>query len=139
MGSSHDNNVWKWSQVYRERSIYVFPLQYLIMDTGFKPCECVLPCIEKESGRISNDNILFNQTIAKPRVGLEYPNGFLKSRFPGIMRKTGKLVDNDKESLREILERIDCAVISHKMITNGHGGVYNDGVEGKWLQDFLSE
>ena len=115
-GSSHDNRVWKWSRVYRERSTYFSPLQYLIMDTAVEPCECVVPCIKKESGRISNVDIIFNQIIAKPRVRSEHLNGILKSRFPGIMRKIRKIITDDKVATREILECIDCAVILHNIL-----------------------
>ena len=109
------------------------------MDTAFELCECVVPCIKKESGRINSDDILFNQTIAKPRVRSEHLNGILKSRFPGIMRKIRKIITDDKESLREILECIDCAVILHNMLIDANNGVDDDGVEDEWLRAFYRD
>ena len=137
-GSSHDNIVWRWSKLYRDREAYFSPLQYIIMDTAFEPCHCVVPAIKNNPGAVDHhDNIFFNYTIAKPRVKSEHINGIIKSRFPGVMRKLRKKITNKKKSLKDILHLIDCAVILHNMLIEFGDGQDDEGLEDEWLTQFF--
>ena len=71
-GSSHDNRVWKWSKIYKERRAFFSPLQCIIMDTAFEPCEYMVPGTKRDKGTGNSDAQLFIHVIAKPRVRSEY-------------------------------------------------------------------
>ena len=126
-------------KIYKERSTLFSPLQYIIMDTVFEPCECVVPTMKRDEGTGNSDAQLFNHVIAKPRVRSEHLNGIIKSRFPGAMRKIRKVITDDKESLKEILILIEYAVILHNMLLDFGYSKDDEGVEGEWLAQFFAK
>ena len=128
-GSSHDNRVWKWGKIYKERSKLFSPFQYIIMDTAFEPCGCVVSAMKRDEGNGNSDAQLFNHVIAKSRVRSEHLNEIIKSRFSGAMRKIRTIITDKKESLKEILILIECAVILHNMLLDSGDSKDDDGVE----------
>jgi len=120
-GSAHDNRVWSWSKVCQNPTEHFSQLEYLLLDTAFEASPVSVPAYKADSGLpypSDPKKEKFNKVIGKPRVISERMIGMLKGRFPAVMRKNRKLITEDVESLKEILEYMDCAFILHNILVS---------------------
>ena len=132
-GCSHDNRVWRWSKIYKEKEKYFSPLQYVIMDTAFEPSDICVPTYKKQPVP-DPDKEKFNTTVAKYRVKSEHLNGISKGRFPGALRRIRKVITNDIKSLEEILSNIECAFILHNMLIDLRDADDGEELEDEWKE-----
>ena len=131
-GCSHDNRVWRWSKIYKEKEKYFSPLQYVIMDTAFEPSDVCVPTYKKQPVP-DPDKEKFNTTVAKYRVKSEHLNGISKGRFPGALRRIRKVITKDIKSLEEILSYIECAFILHNMLIDLRDADDGEELENEWM------
>jgi len=118
-GSSHDNRVWKWSRLYRNKEDFFSAIEYLLGDTAYEPDEVVVSAFKADDteGNIADPmKHKFNEIIKRPRLTMEHINGWAKGRFPGALRKLRLIITEEKESLLKILEYIDCAIILYNLL-----------------------
>lgn len=139
-GCAHDNRVWKWSKLYQHMDDYFSPSEYIITDTAYEPCPVIVPAYKSGEAGVADSpkKLHFNKKLGTPRETIEHINGMLKGRYPGAMRRIRKVI-KDKESLREILELIDCAMILHNILLKLKDGDNDDWREWHDSDDDLSD
>lgn len=147
-GSAHDNRVWKWSKLYNNQSEFFSELQYILTDSAYVPCQVIVPAFKRteliSTADTANPTLVskkqnFNNKMSTPREEIEHINGFLKGRWPGAIRKIRSIITEDEETLREILEYIDCAMILHNILHGLKDGDNDDWAEWHDSDDDLSD
>jgi hypothetical protein len=116
-GSTHDDRVFRNSQLAQDLESHFLDTEYIIGDSAYSPQNCMVSVYKKPVGApMHPDNEIFNTKLAKPRVSSEHTIGILKGRFPFLrsirMRLTGK------KSFRKILRYITVCVILHNFLVD---------------------
>jgi hypothetical protein len=126
-GSAHDNRIWKRTKIFLKKEEFFSTIEYLLGDTAFEPSDIMVPAFKKQVDVPQPlDQSSFNTKMAKPRVRSEHTVGVWKGRWP-FLRKIRKIITNEKQSLIDIMEHIECCVILHNMLLE-----YGDISPEKW-------
>ena len=135
-GTAHDNRIFTRSDLYLSPDDFFTELQYLLGDSAYEVLRFLIPAYRKPRGMfISREHEYFNTALGRARVLSEHCIGILKGRFPWLKCIPCKLTEN-VESLRRILEYIDCCVILHNLLVQRNDHVDADFWDPSYNDEF---
>jgi hypothetical protein len=116
-GCTHDNRIFRNSELFLSPEDYFEPTEYIIADSAFRPLWYCVPAYTNPTtaGVMAPDEHVFNTRMSKARVISEHTIGMLKGRFPWL-RSIRKTITEDPEQLRSILHLIDATILLHNML-----------------------
>jgi len=115
-GCSHDNRVFRNSNLYRNPTQYFTESEYSIADSALEPQPFMVPGYRKPvGGSLQPEHEKFNAELARPRVLSEHTIGLWKNRFPWLRSIRAKITMK-KRSLMTILAYIEATVILHNFL-----------------------
>jgi hypothetical protein len=132
-GSAHDQRIFEKTKLFRNPFKYFSLKQYMLGDSAFESEWFIAAAFRKPAlVCIPREHEVFNDAMKAPRVISEHTIGILKGRFPWLRSIRGR-IDDSKDSLKRILEYIDCAMILHNLLQER-----NDEIPDEWmdLNDF---
>jgi DDE superfamily endonuclease len=136
-GTAHDNRIFADTDVARDPDKFFTALQYILGDSAFEVLRYLIPAFKKPRGlTIPHDQEYFNTALGKARVLSEHCIGILKGRFPWLKCIPCKLTE-DEESMRHILEYIDCCVILHNLLVQRNDNVDATFWDPRFYDDFV--
>ena len=133
-GSTHDNRVFKSSNLYKERHERFAALEYIIGDSAFSNSSVMVPSFKKARNEVnlSRNKELFNTHLAKIRIKSEHCIGILKGRFQCLKGLNTYITgDNDVKYIVDIISA--CAVLHNLLIT------YNDQIPQEWYEELAED
>lgn len=129
-GSTHDNRIYKHTQLYQFAEQHFTDQQYLLGDSAFENGQHLVSAYRCPQGQALNrERTVFNHAMSKPRVISEHTIGILKGRFPWL-RSIRMIITEDRNSLRRILQYIDTCIILHNLLTKQHEPTLQE-----WIDD----
>ena len=133
-GSTHDNRVWRNSNMCLNPESYFSDKEYLLSDSAYTPCNCVVAAFKKGSSTDIPDHAKdwFNTQLAKPRIKLEHCNGLLKGRFPILTNINVKI--KKRRHVKKVVEIFECCVILHNLLID-----YGDPGEEEWYSQVFED
>jgi DDE superfamily endonuclease len=132
-GSAHDQRVFEKTKLFRNPLRYFSPRQYMLGDSAFENTWFIVAAYRKPAGvSIPREHEIFNDAMKPLRVISEHTIGILKGRFPWL-RSIRCRIDENVESIKKVLEYIDCAIILHNLLIER-----KDEIPDEWmdLDDF---
>lgn len=127
-GSSHDNRIFRNSDLFQNPDEYFSDSEYIIGDSAYSNTPfCVTTFKKLPNAVLTEHQEIFNTAISRPRVVSEHTIGILKGRFPWL-RHIRMKITNDPLSIPKILMVIDSCVILHNLLIKA-----NAPIEDEWL------
>lgn len=81
-GSTHDDRVWRNSEIFRNKNKYFSLMEYLLGDSAYANKIFLCSACEKSPrGTLGVEHTLFNEKMKPTRVRVEHCIGLLKNRF----------------------------------------------------------
>lgn len=115
-GCSHDNRIFRSSELYLQPQSFFADSEYIIGDSAFENQWFSVSAYSKPpSGVMDPHEQLFNTYMSKARVTSEHCIGLLKGRFPWL-RSIRKVITETPSQTRSLLHLIDATVILHNML-----------------------
>ena len=131
-GSTHDNRVFGKMRVNRHPASHFSPTEYILSDSALENCSFVVAAFKKPYLKmLPREDERFNNKLASARIIAEHTIGILNGRFPCLKRIRMRITD-EKESMKKILQMIDCCIILHNLLIPEDGG---DDVDEEWLDN----
>lgn len=133
-GSTHDNRVFKSSNLYKERDSYFSALEYLIGDSAYSNSTIMVPSFKKTRQEVNLDRNkeLFNFNLSKVRIKSEHCIGLLKGRFQCLKGMNTYICgENDMKFFVDIFG--SCCVLHNLLLT------YNDEIPQEWYEDLAED
>ena len=93
-GSTHDNRVFRNSQVFYNRVDYFSQNEYLLGDSAYSSSPIMVQPLKKQASvaTLPPNHEFFNTHLAKVRISSEHCIGMLKGRFKSMRRNNIKLI-----------------------------------------------
>ena len=116
-GSTHDNRVFRNSNIFYNRGDYFCKREYLLGDSTYSTSPVMVQCFKKQActANLPPNQEFFNNTLAKVRISSEHCIGMLKGRFCCLKRNNMKLKHN-KEEVKELVELIGPCIVLHNLL-----------------------
>ena len=134
-GSTHDNRVFRCSNLYKKRADYFEPMEYLIGDSAYSDSAIMVQAFKKNrnEGHLPRDKETFNTHLARVRIKSEHCIGMLKARFQ-CLRGLSVFIMNGKKEVKEIVDILSsCAVIHNLCIS------YDDCIPQEWYEGLADQ
>jgi hypothetical protein len=132
-GSTHDNRVFRNTNLYKNRQDYFSHKEYLLGDSAYSACPIMVQSFKKKAAQsnLSRNHEFFNKALAQVRISSEHCIGMLKGRFPCLKRNNIKLKKNVKE-VKELVELIGACIVMHNLLIK-----YDESdIPSEWYDDF---
>jgi DDE superfamily endonuclease len=116
-GCSHDNRIFKSSDLYQYPRDYLSDREYLLGDSAFESSWFMVSaykCLPRQV--LTPEQEMFNGALARPRIISEHCNGILKGRFC-FLRSIRMVINENPSSVQKILMYIDVCIILHNLLT----------------------
>ena len=116
-GSTHDNRVFRNTQLYNNRENFFSHKEYLLGDSAYSHSPIMVQSFKKTTGQanLSRNHKFFNTALAQVRISSEHCIGMLKGRFGCLKRNNIKLKDDPKE-VQELVDLIGACVVMHNLL-----------------------
>ena len=116
-GSTHDNRVFRNTQLYMDRGEYFSPKEYLLGDSAYSASPIMVQSFKKQSAQadLPPNNEFFNTQLAQVRIVSEHCIGILKGCFTCLKRNNIKLKDSKKE-VKELVELIGACIVLYAVL-----------------------
>ena len=131
-GSTHDNRVFRNSDIFTNREDYFSEYEYLLGDSAYSSSSVMVQSFKKEAAQavLPGNKGFFNTALAQVRICSEHCIGMLKGRFQCMKRNNIKL-KHDKQEVKELVELIGACIIMHNLLIN-----YNeDEIPSSWYDE----
>jgi hypothetical protein len=130
-GSTHDNRVFRNSNLYIKRGDYFTHREYLLGDSAYSASPIMVQAFKKQVGQsnLPANNEFFNTRLAQVRIVSEHCIGILKGRFKCLKRNNIKIRRSVKE-VKELVDLIGACIVMHNLLIN-----YDDDVPDEWYED----
>jgi hypothetical protein len=117
-GSTHDNHVFRNSQLYKKREQHFSYGEYLLGDSAYSQSSIMVQAFKKNKACavLPRDKHNFNTMLAQVQIASEHCIGILKGRFQ-CLKKNIKLKSGKKE-VKEIVDIIGACIILHNLLIN---------------------
>ena len=126
-GCTHDNKMFRYSQMYRNPEQFFKHNEYMIGDSAFENQWFSVAAYPKPpGGNMQANKSVFNTQMSKARVISEHTIGLLKGRFPWL-RSIRKKISKDVAHARSLLRYIDATIILHNMLVLHGDAELEDG------------
>ena len=118
-GSTHDNRVFRNSQLYLNRGDFFSHQEYLLGDSAYSASPIMVQSFKKQSAQseLQPHNEFFNTCLAQVRISTEHCIGMLKGRFRCMKRSNIKLKDGKKE-VKNVVDLIGSCIVMHNLLIN---------------------
>ena len=116
-GSTHDNRVFRNSNLFNNRGDYFSQNEYLLGDSAYSSSTIMVQSFKKQASHaeLGANNEFFNTCLAQVRISSEHCIGILKGRFKCMKRCNIKLKQS-KEEVKEMVELIGACIILHNLL-----------------------
>jgi len=116
-GCTHDNRIWKNTEVCIHAEQYFSRMQYLLGDSAYECSDHMVAAYRNyDNTPLAREEELFNSAMASPRVLSEHTIGILKGRFPWLQSIRNKITADDPQSKYRILSTIGVCIILHNYL-----------------------
>ena len=118
-GSTHDNRVFRNTDLYLNRGDYFSRREYLLGDSAYSASPVMVQAFKKQTSEaeLSGHRAFFNTVLAQVRISSEHCIGMLKGRFRCLKRNNIKLKKETKE-VKELVDLIGACVVLHNLLIN---------------------
>ena len=118
-GSTHDNRVFRNSQLYLNRGEYFSHQEYLLGDSAYSASPIMVQSFKKQAAQseLQPHNEFFNTCLAQVRISSEHCIGMLKGRFRCMKRSNIKL-KNGKKEVKNVVDLIGSCIVMHNLLIN---------------------
>ena len=129
-GSTHDNRVFKSSNLYKKRNEYFSPLEYIIGDSAYSTSSIMVPAFKKPRNEVNlvRNKELFNTQLSKLRIKSEHCLGLIKGRFQ-CLKGLNTYITGESD-VKFIVDLFGACAVLHNLLLS-----YNDEVPQAWYQD----
>lgn len=125
-GGTHDNRVWKDTEIFKTPGNYLSHGEIILGDSAFSPNAFVIPCFKKMPGQPMDPvKLKFNTLIAKPRVKSEHCIGLIKGKFQYFKSMRDQI--GSQQDMVHVIRLFSCAVILHNLLVA-------DPVPQEWIE-----
>lgn len=133
-GSTHDNRVFKSSNLFKDRDSFFSPLEYIIGDSAYSNSSIMVPAFKKTRNEVnlSRNKELFNFHLAKLRIKSEHCIGLLKGRFQCL--KGMNTYISGEDDVKFIVDCFGACCVLHNLLLS-----YNDEIPQEWYEDLADE
>ena len=116
-GSTHDNRVFRNSNLFVKRGEYFSHQEYLLGDSAYSSSTVMVQSFKKEASNaeLEPDKEFFNTRLAQIRIKSEHCIGILKGRFRCMKRCNIKL-RSSKSEVKEMVDLIGACIIMHNLL-----------------------
>jgi hypothetical protein len=134
-GSTHDNRVWRNSNLFLDRLKYFSHLEYLLGDSAYSNSIVMVQAFKKrmQTSILPPDQHAFNTVLAKVRIVSEHTIGILKARFPS-MKRTNIQFKEGKKEIKELVDLIESCIVIHNLCIN-----YDDKIPQEWFDEIADQ
>ena len=134
-GSTHDNRVFRNTDLYINRGKYFSHREYLLGDSAYSASAIMVQAFKKEVGQadLPANNKFFNTKLAQVRIASEHCIGILKGRFC-CLKKNNIRVKKSVKEVKELVDLIGACVVMHNLLIN-----YDDDIPLSWYEDIDDE
>ena len=116
-GSTHDNRVFRNSNLFIKRGEYFSHQEYLLGDSAYSSSTVMVQAFKKDvsHAELASDKEFFNTRLAQVRITSEHCIGILKGRFRCMKRNNIKL-RKDKNDVKRLVDLIGACIIMHNLL-----------------------
>ena len=116
-GSTHDNRVFRNSNLFTNRGEFFSHHEYLLGDSAYSSSAIMVQSFKKDAsaGQLEENKEFFNTCLAQVRISSEHCIGMLKGRFRCMKRCNIKL-KKSKEEVKEVVDLIGACIILHNLL-----------------------
>jgi hypothetical protein len=134
-GSTHDNRVWRNSNLFLNRLKFFSHLEYLLGDSAYSNSIIMVQAFKKrmQTSILPPDQHAFNTALAKVRIVSEHTIGILKARFPA-MKRTNIQFKEGKKEIKELVDLIGSCIVIHNLCIN-----YDDKIPQEWYDEIAEQ
>ena len=135
-GSTHDNRVWRNSNLFKKRGDYFSHLEYLLGDSAYSHSPVMVQAFKKQHSQaeLPQRNEFFNTCLAQVRIASEHCIGILKGRFKCLKCNNIKL-KNDKKEVKQLVDLIGACIVLHNLLINYE----EDDIPADWYEQVDDE
>ena len=118
-GSTHDNRVFRNTDLFNNRGEYFSEYEYLLGDSAYSHSAIMVQAFKKQAtqSHLAEHNEYFNTCLAQVRISSEHCIGILKGRFGCLKRNNIKLKNSEKE-VKELVDLIGSCIVMHNLLIN---------------------
>ena len=116
-GSTHDNRVFRNSDIFTNREDYFSEYEYLLGDSAYSASSVMVQAFKKDASTacLPGDKEFFNTALAQVRITSEHCIGMIKGRFRCMKRNNIKL-KHSKQEVKELVELIGACLTMHNLL-----------------------
>jgi hypothetical protein len=116
-GSTHDNRVFRNSQLFLNRGEYFSQNEYLLGDSAYSASPIMVQSFKKQSSqaKLPDNHEFFNTQLAQVRIVSEHTIGILTGRFCCLKRNNVKLKSGQKE-VKQLVDLIGSCIVMHNLL-----------------------
>ena len=118
-GSTHDNRVFRNTDLYLNRGEYFSKCEYLLGDSAYSASPVMVQAFKKQTteAELTGHREFFNTALAQVRISSEHCIGMLKGRFRCLKRNNIKLKKETKE-VKELVDLVGACIVLHNLLIN---------------------
>jgi hypothetical protein len=118
-GSTHDNRVFRNSNLFMNREEFFSHLEYLLGDSAYSASSIMVQSFKKQAlvAQLPPDKELFNMFLAQVRIKSEHCIGILKGRF-GCLKRNNIQLKSGKKEVKELVRMIGACIVLHNLLIN---------------------
>ena len=135
-GSTHDNRVFRNSNIFYNRGNYFSKREYLLGDSAYSVSTIMVQSFKKQASvaNLPGNHEFFNTCLANVRITSEHCIGVLKGRF-GCLKKNNIKLKDSKEQVKELVELIGSCVVLHNLLIDYE----EDEIPSNWYEDISDD